>query len=72
MSYTTITVENDLVKLTCSLEAFALHVRDCRAIGGEPAALAKGWLEKLPSNIVDRIEQHIQSVEASAVEASNA
>ena len=66
MTHTTITVENDLVKLTQSVEAFALLVRDCRAIGGETAELAEDWLEKLPPNIVDRIEAHIKSATSNA------
>ena len=60
---TCITIENDRVTTTQSLESFAIMVREYRRLGGEQAEWAEAGLKQLPVHIVDRIEKHIKSTE---------
>ena len=70
MSYTNIIVVNDVVTFRMPLEAFALIVRNERALGGDTAAVAEIAMQSLPTAIVSRIEAHIKSVDEGATKTA--
>ena len=50
-----------------TLEAFAMHVWECRKIGGKTAEMANSLLAEQPPHIIHAVQDYIRGVDETIV-----